>query len=186
MLIVINRSFLACSATDDVQLRELIQDSVDSKPTLYDVQAKNQLYTIGLALKQIEHYIADFKAKYIKQYTEPMVSDSFSLQAHFQSSAKSLLIDYIVFAEHQSVPASETPAVGVVPDGTEDRAQSTEIDYDRCQGNNETSPERNCESHCGHHSKEHLASINVIINIYIAPFNCAAVIVSQLGRFTEF
>lgn len=62
------------SASDEAMLRELVQDSVDSKPILYDLQAKNQLFTIGIAVKDIENSIADFKAKYIKQYSEPMVS----------------------------------------------------------------------------------------------------------------
>lgn len=66
--------YIKCSIGKENWLREFVKNGPVSKAVLYDVNRKNNIFTIKEKLKQIDFDFSDFKSNYIKNYSEPMVS----------------------------------------------------------------------------------------------------------------
>lgn len=58
-----------------------VKDSPFGGLMLHDVQKKNALFTVRRMVKEIESRVGEFKANYIKQYTEPMVTSNIVSQS---------------------------------------------------------------------------------------------------------
>lgn len=56
------------------KLNTFIKDSPFGGLMLHDLKKKNALFLIGRMVREIEARVGDFKANYIKQYMEPMVT----------------------------------------------------------------------------------------------------------------